>query len=316
MKKYLIIGPVVFIIIAAIPMCFLLSYGLEYLHGKPMMEGDTNGITIGALGTLGDFFGGIANPIIGAIGFVALIITISLQISQNKEANRQSFENSIFNLFALQNDIIAGLKYNGQEKRMAFSEFLREKEHEMLKQDRKATMLPDPKYSVAHFSYKSFNNGENGYFGHYFRNLYRLLITIENSIYSDENKKFYARIIRAQLSMDELTVLFLNCLPNVCDDGEFAYLLYKYQMLEHLSVTNHGPYEPLEMNGFHTNDYIIGGTVRASFTEVRYYVDLEKKYKLYNESNGAFGKNKSLSIKFIREFIIKSQWKPLKPMVQ
>lgn len=74
--------------------------------------------------------------------------------------------------------------------------------------------------------------------GHYFRNLYQVLKMIDSydeSVVSWDNKKKYASILRAQLTTKELVLLFVNCLDNVCDKGQFKNYLIKYKMLEHLN---------------------------------------------------------------------------------
>ena len=110
-------------------------------------------------------------------------------------------------------------------------------------------------------------------------------------------KKRHARILRAQLSMDELTVLFLNCLPKVCDDGAFAQLLIHYQILEHLGIKKLNS----EANKSHMHsEFLIGEKVRVSSKEVAFYLKKESTHN-YNTSNfGAFGRNKSRDLLKLR----------------
>ena len=74
-------------------------------------------------------------------------------------------------------------------------------------------------------------------FGHYFRNLYRIVKIIDSKTFSDDYetdfkiKYEYTSIVRAQLSDDETKWLFFNCLSNLGKD-KFKPLLEKYSMLK------------------------------------------------------------------------------------
>lgn len=287
-----------------ISVCFLgffllVVYGIgsEALHSTNLEDANF-GVYLAALGTYGDFVGGLTNPIIGSVGFIALMITISLQIKQNKKNAEQSYETSIFNLINFQNNIIENLKYKNATKRAAFTKFLDDNHSKFNISCSEHVMKPHHSYSMARIFYEDFNNKSNECFGHYFRNLYTILKTIDNLPESIERKKYYSRILRAQLSMSELTVLFLNCLHEVCDDGRFANLLVKYQMLEHLKVTSSGK---LRLNYNIKNnqiDYKIGDKVIVSIYEMAYYIIGKKKISVKyllsdDKTHGAFGKNKA-----------------------
>src|SRR5690606_20728284 len=86
--------------------------------------------------------------------------------------------------------------------------------------------------------YRIIQKHNNHILGHYSRNLYQALKLVDAQSYiSFEKKKQYTGIIRAQLSSEELSLLFINCLEGVCDDGQFKDLLVRYAMLEHLPFT-------------------------------------------------------------------------------
>ena len=251
---------------------------------------------ISDLGPFGDFFGGITNPIIGAIGFIALTITISMQIKQNRETTKQNFESSFFNLLNLQNSIIDNLNFEGKKSRASFSQFLEVHCEKLYPKENYGSHVIIKKSAACVF-YSTYNSNHNGVFGHYFRNLYRILKMIHDSAYSEDEKKRHARILRAQLSMDELTVLFLNCLPKVCDDGAFAQLLIHYQILEHLGIKKLN--SEANKNHMHS-EFIIGEKVRVSSKEVAFYLKKESTHN-YNTSNfGAFGRNKSRDLLKLR----------------
>lgn len=250
------------------------------------------------LGPFGDFFGGVTNPVIGAIGFIALTITIIMQTKQNNETAKQNFESSFYNLLNLQNNIIENLEFNESRARLSFTKFLTENS-KVLYPCATYSKNVKIKKSSAYIFYKNFNSENNDRFGHYFRNLYRILKMIDDSKYAYETKKNLARVLRAQLSMDELTVLFLNCLPGICDEGEFASLLIEYQMLEHLSIQRHGA-ESITRKNFRNTEFIMGGKIRVSCQEISRYLSMDTKRYSYKTTSGAFGRNTSNDLKLLK----------------
>lgn len=74
-------------------------------------------------------------------------------------------------------------------------------------------------------------------FGHYFRNLYRIIKMVDEKKFSDNQiedykiKYSYTSIVRAQLSDDEIVWLFFNCLSNKGSE-KFKPLLEKYSILK------------------------------------------------------------------------------------
>ena len=92
------------------------------------------------------------------------------------------------------------------------------------------------------------------------------LFAIRNS----SNIKKYTRIIRAQLSTDELTILYFNCLSPLVDNGQFLDLVRDHAMLEHMNFTSEA-----------------GRNIAVSLQDLKKYVGVENQIG----SNGAFGKN-------------------------
>lgn len=67
--------------------------------------------------------------------------------------------------------------------------------------------------------------------GHYFRYLYNIVKFVDQSEIAD--KKFYTNLVRAQLSFQELALLFYNCLS---ENGRerFKPLIEEYALLKHV----------------------------------------------------------------------------------
>lgn len=74
-------------------------------------------------------------------------------------------------------------------------------------------------------------------FGHYFRNVYRIIKMVDEKKFSEDfredfkTKYSYTSIVRAQLSDDEIVWLFFNCLSNKGSE-KFKPLLEKYSILK------------------------------------------------------------------------------------
>ncbi|MFL9843191.1 putative phage abortive infection protein [Flavobacterium rhizosphaerae] len=79
--------------------------------------------------------------------------------------------------------------------------------------------------------------------GHYFRNLYRIIKLIdekkfvENEVENFKIKYSYTSIIRAQLSDNEVGLLFFNCLTNKGYE-KFKPLIEKYTLLKLIDISN------------------------------------------------------------------------------
>ncbi len=71
--------------------------------------------------------------------------------------------------------------------------------------------------------------------GHYFRNLYHIFKYIHLSGQTIEERKFYATIVRAQLSSDELYLLLYNSLIPRLGNPKFLYLMKTYDILQNFN---------------------------------------------------------------------------------
>jgi len=82
---------------------------------------------------------------------------------------------------------------------------------------------------VANMMYKEYGHQT----GHYFRNLYYILNTIDGFHLKKEDKEYYAHILRAQFSRFELSLLFFNSISEK-SSVEMITLIQKYDMLNSL----------------------------------------------------------------------------------
>lgn len=216
-----------------------------------------------SFGQFGDFLGGVLNPIFTLMTFFGVIVTIALQKIELRAAREeykksadalstQAIENTFFNMLDLHHGIVENLsfpstafpfdgnKLSGHAAKLiqhfslkgtaangaaSFSSLL------MIIEENSDTI--DDTREI----YKFFQDEHNHLFGHYFRNLYQIMKFIHSHKAMDfTEKKKYMSILRAQLSTNETTVLYLNCLDHMVDDGKFRTLLITYQMLEHMPI--------------------------------------------------------------------------------
>lgn len=269
---------------------------------------------ISDLGTFGDFFGGVLNPILTFLTLFGLIATIVIQrqelrlsrIEYEKTADAlstQAVEITFFNILDLHHKIVDNLKVdiNELKEKGEFTGIAEEVFLNFIKMSKKTTfngrvafdeILDFITYGAKSPAeilerYKAIQDNHNHVLGHYFRNLYQALKVIhshDEGVVSKENKRKYASILRSQLSTKELALLFINCLEGISDTGRFKNLLVEYSMLEHLPIKE---YEEA---------FIVAGSVLASKEQVMEYknkkdfsyVDLQKTF------GGAFGKNKGI----------------------
>jgi len=208
----------------------------------------------------GDMFGGL-NALFSGLAFAGLIITILLQredlraqkevlelqldqldlqkqeladtrkvlkaqqdemAEQNKTLRKQQFENTLFSMIDVFNDIVNMITHgNGTAivtgrnavKNIYDSNAWRLRQHPILNAN---------EWFVGH----------DANFGPYFRMLYNILKFIENS--DVEDKQFYSFVVRDQLSMPEV---FFLCLFGMRDDNnkEYKRLIEEYSLLRMLN---------------------------------------------------------------------------------
>jgi uncharacterized membrane protein len=64
------------------------------------------------LGTFGDFFGGVLNPILGFFTVIGLAVTVVMQRISLKASRLIAFENTFFNMLELHNNIVQQLRFD------------------------------------------------------------------------------------------------------------------------------------------------------------------------------------------------------------
>lgn len=182
-------------------------------------------------GAVSAFFSGLA--------FLGVAIAILFQRSELETAKdqfkQQTFENTFFQLLRLHNDIVESMSVfsSGQtwiEGRRCFREFFNILSGHILHQP----VGRAPEEAIKQ-GYAQFHNQYQDQVGHYFRNLYHIMKFIEDG--KAVNPRFYAALVKAQLSSHELLLLFYDCLSDL-GRKKFKPLVEQFGLLEHLPRTS------------------------------------------------------------------------------
>jgi hypothetical protein len=213
-----------------------------------------NLFTIGTsnFGEWGDFFGGVLNPILTFLTFMGLLITIVIQQTELRESRselkrsadalaeqasnmkRQSFESTFFKMLNTHNGILESIDLvnddgkitRGRDCFVVFYSRLRKSYDKRLAKKYKSNQ----DLTALHYAYKEFWLKHQLELGHYFRFLYNIIRFIKESGYQDGP---YIRLIRAQLSDQELLLIFYNCVAS--KHGErFKELVEEFALLDNM----------------------------------------------------------------------------------
>lgn len=210
------------------------------------------------MGVFGDSFGAL-NTLFSGLAFTGIIISIFLQSQElnetRKDINRQTkefesqtdalkkqvFENTFFQMLTVLKDNAGSVYYNRHHDdgesyvtltgKVAFKDIFSNLEFNVIFEMGKGGNLLE---SVRR-AYASFDLSYSASIGPYCRSLYQILKLVDDSSMSDEDKKTYSNIIRAQLSLYEIAIVFF-CGLSVYGDGTFKRYLENYEFFEHLSI--------------------------------------------------------------------------------
>jgi uncharacterized membrane protein len=234
------------------PIGIILVYGLFLIFKiYPISE-----FSIEKAGQFGDSFG-IINTLFSGSAFIALVITIYLQQQDIKDSKReiqkQNFENTFFNLIKIHNDFVGNFReyhilndgtqhfmYGGESisffldkfKKSGFSGFYTPNEnlsHEENKEQAEKNRNIDPKILKLNIKLKLGRKNLK-----FIENVYSILNLIDRASFLDEKDKiFYLETLHAQISDEELVLIFYYTLA-IYDNKKL--LLEKYQFFKNLNT--------------------------------------------------------------------------------
>lgn len=182
-----------------------------------------------SFGEFGDFVGGLANPLLAFMGYLALLYTIKVQTDelalsreeltltreelersasaleeQVATSERQRLSQSFFDLFEMYKSVVNEVAYGNGETRTTGKAALEKHIYSFTppfgKDEWSLTKVQDAHDSL------------NSKLGSYFRIIYRLLSFLSEN---GKDAEFFADMFRAQLTTTELHLLFFNCVSEV-----------------------------------------------------------------------------------------------------
>ncbi len=150
--------------------------------------------------------------------------------AQLAELNKQSFENQFFQRLEIFNKVIDNLLLSDKSN----IEVIRELHRHLL-----CDYLQDSVYKKLEDFQEDFNDFNNEFdttFKYYFINLYQLIKFVDDKYGKDKKEAtMYINLIRAQLSKDELVLLFYNaCMIEKFSGNNYKILVERYAFFEHL----------------------------------------------------------------------------------
>lgn len=203
-------------------------------------------------GEWGDFFGGVLNPILTFLTFMGLLITIVIQqtelresrielrrsadalLEQSQSLKRQNFESTFFQMLSVHTGIVEAIDLANDKGvitrgRDCFSVFYA-RLGKGYQQSRRELGHEVPDIEALCGSYRNFWKEHQVELGHYFRYLYNVIRFIKESNFVDGP---YLRLVRAQLSDQELLLLFYNCVASEHGD-RFKQLVEEFSILDNM----------------------------------------------------------------------------------
>lgn len=227
-----------------IPFVLITLCWYAYQYWLPLISSKLDAASkLAVLGTFGDSFGAL-NTLFSGLAFAAISLSLYLQAQEIKETRKevaaqqeqqvqQVFESSFFQLLQLSNEIVKGVQYIGVQRSGPTRNTSGKESFDAIREDIASLALTNNNYgrnTVERYEYFYINNVHDE-LGHFFRNLYQIVKFVHSSPVKD--KKFYTNIVRAQLSSNQLFLLFYNGLSKFGRE-KFFPLLQEYEFFEHL----------------------------------------------------------------------------------
>ncbi len=155
-------------------------------------------------------------------------------VEQSNSLKIQNFEQTFFHLLFTHNQIVNAIDLTIRDVvktgRDCFSEFYVTL-HGISRMNVEKSDYTD-ELEFAKEVYKQHYKRFQGDTGHYFLFLYNMVKFVDEKC-ENADPKFYTNLIRAQLSHDELGLLFYHCI-SVVGENKFKTLIEKYGFFKHL----------------------------------------------------------------------------------
>lgn len=208
--------------------------------------------TIANAGVFGDSFG-VLTSLFSALAFAGVAFTIASQReeikNQREEAGqqkkhsednqralaKQAFENNFFQMLKLHNQIVSEIKQEGSNIRGTFMRegrvVIKNMSDELKSSFRRGNIDGQSTPEMISERFDTFYDNNGYQLAHYFRFLYNICRFISES--HVENKNLYIRLMRAQISNQELFILYYNALTE--RGTNFQKYLIEFKLMDNLS---------------------------------------------------------------------------------
>lgn len=243
-----------------------------------------------SLGKFGDSFN-LLTSLFAGLAFAAVWYSIDMQKQEFYKQRiiliGQEFDNKFFQIIGLLNNIKTQLKvqrcqgvgvFNILHKKLAGE--IKQRQEEDINGKRSNI---ENKIEYFKESFTDFNADYDTSFKYYFLNLFQVFKYVDDAC-EDDKKKFYANIIRAQLSKDELILLAYNAIGvQKFTSNKYQQYVEKYALLEHLS------YSDFAEDNYEIQEIVVCVLSKYSteaFGDNKQFVDdLNDKRKTYNHAS-------------------------------
>jgi len=213
---------------------------------------------------------------------------------QQKEMEAQNFDNKFFQMLSLLTKVKNDLELDMNRGQKVFNLL----KIEIIKNCASKIVIDRNSYitvdSLDKFQnqFKSFNNKYDENFKYYFLNLYQIFNYIDKNSDNEYSLQEYSNIIRAQLSKNELILLFYNGIGMLKIGGNrYKYIIEKYALFEHLTYSDLTNYVEKNNQKIYPNNTLINLLLTAYADSAYGKSDLKKKR---NEIAKRLEDNKSL----------------------
>lgn len=174
---------------------------------------------------------------------------------QSETLKLQQFESTFFNLLNLHHEIVNSIDLvsyehkpsksmeeftqtlsssgervvtTGRDTFVKFKKGLENDYYKLIKEDSE-----QDEFLIVNYAYRKYYDKHQSDLGHYFRNLYHIIKFINNADIFEKGR--YTSLVRAQLSNDELVLLFYNSITPYGSE-KFKPLIEKYHLLKNLNL--------------------------------------------------------------------------------
>lgn len=159
----------------------------------------------------------------------------SVMNEQNKTIMLQRFENTYFKMLEMQQKIVENLREDKIESNIrgrALIHFV----YTLMNDDLIMLKVPGDRHELSEYLKSYYKHVASGVFDHYFGFLYRIVKFVDEydtNILTKDDKYSYLCLLRAQLTKEELSILFYNCLSDYGKE-KFKPLVERYALLQNI----------------------------------------------------------------------------------